>query len=104
MEHRDRPTRSVRRSRVAAAVVAASLAVLGGCSDDDGDGNREVETPDVDAPDMTTPDLDPGSGSGLPGDSGDEDPGADDTDGSGNPDLDPGDGEGLPGDEGDEGN
>lgn len=67
--------------RLVAATAAGVLALTGvACSDDDNDGNPEieapdVESPDVDAPDMDTPDLDPGEGGGLPGDSSDEAPG-----------------------------
>ena len=67
-----------RTRRVAAFASAAVLALTGAaCSDDDNDGNPEVETPDVTAPDVTSPDLDPGEGDGLPGDSSDEAPGDD---------------------------
>ncbi len=74
--------------RVVATTAAAVLALTGvACSDDDNDGNPEIEVPDVESPNLDTPDLDPGEGDELPGDSGDEAPGdrgaTDDLPGSG---------------------
>ena len=74
--------------RVVATTAAAVLALTGvACSDDDNDGNPEIEAPDVEPPNPDTPDLDPGEGDELPGDSGDEAPGdrgaTDDLPGSG---------------------
>ncbi len=79
------------RGRAAAAALLSGALLFGtvACSDDDGDGDAELETPDV-----TSPDLDPGTGDGLPGDDGDEAPG----DNPDAPDLDPGPGDGAPGD------
>ena len=82
-------TRSLKAALVLGALIASPIA----CSDDDGDGNPEIETPDV-----TSPDLDPGEGEGAPGDSDDEAPG----DNPDAPDLDPGNGDGAPGDADDE--
>lgn len=57
--------------RVVATTAAAVLALTGvACSDDDNDGNPEIEVPDVESPNLDTPDLDPGEGDELPGDSG----------------------------------
>lgn len=68
---RSTPRRATWARRGAAVASAALIGVFGvACSDDDGDGDPEVEAPDV-----TSPDLDPGEGDGVPGDSSDEAPG-----------------------------
>lgn len=51
------------RKRALTLLLAGTLAVGGfaGCSDEDNDGN-----PEVDLPDESDVDLDPGAGTGLP--------------------------------------
>jgi hypothetical protein len=55
---------NVKRSAIALSAVALGFGVAG-CSDDDDDDIIEETVPG-------NPDLDPGDGSGLPGDEGDE--------------------------------
>jgi hypothetical protein len=66
----------MRRRLAILAVAALPLTMVVAC-DDDNDGN------------IDNPDLDPGDGTGIPGDNS-----------ISNPDLDPGGGTGLPGDDG----
>jgi hypothetical protein len=71
------------RIRTRKTVAVASAAVLGlfgaACTDDDNDGNPEIESPEINRDngtrDLDSPDLDPGEGDGLPGDRSDEAPG-----------------------------
>jgi hypothetical protein len=55
---------NVKRSVIALSAVALGLSVAG-CSDDTGDDIIDESVPG-------NPDLDPGAGTGLPGDEGDE--------------------------------